>query len=421
MFRPFQPRNALAALATTTLVAALAGCSDSRSATPPRAAPAAPSPSSTAAAPATPIEVGIVAVQPESLTLRTELAGRTRAALVAEIRPQVGGIVRARPYTEGAMVRAGQVLYEIDAASYRAAHANATAAVARAEATVDAARLTAARRAELARIDAVSQQDVQDAQATLKQAEADLAAARAAQDTARLALERTRITSPISGRADVSTVTPGALVTADQATALTTVRQVDPIQVEVTQSSAEWLRLQRELAAGDLQRTGRSARVTLRLEDGSDYAHVGRMKLAGVSVNTGTGSVTLRAEFPNPEGLLLPGMYVRAALPSGVATDALLVPQQAVSRDAGGGASVLVVDAADRVQRRAITTDRAVGNRWLVSAGLAAGEQVIVEGAQKVKPGDSVRPQAVALSPAAPPAPAASSPTPQAAPRLAVR
>ncbi|MFT3953759.1 MAG: efflux RND transporter periplasmic adaptor subunit [Piscinibacter sp.] len=393
------------ALAAATVLAA---CGESRSAAP--------------AASARPTTVGVLALQAESVPLSTELPGRTSAPLVAEIRPQVGGIVQARRFTEGTLVKAGQVLYQIDSASYQAAQASALAAVAKAEAVVETSQLTAQRRAELAKIDAVSQQDVQDAQATLKQAQADLASARATLATARLNLDRTLITSPIAGRVDVSSVTPGALVTADQTSVLTTVRQVDPIQVDVTQSSADLLRLKRDLADGRLQRAGADAQVTLLLEDGSTYAHSGRLSIAGVSVNTATGAVTLRAVFPNPEGLLLPGMYVRAQLPTAVASQGLLVPQQAVSRNASGAASVLVVDAQDTVQRRAITADRAVGNRWLVSAGLAAGERVVVEGAQKVKAGDVVQAQPVTLSAPAAAASAASAAAAASAPaRVAAR
>lgn len=336
--------------------------------------------------------VGIYTVQPERLTIDAELPGRTSSPMVAEIRPQVGGIVKARRFTEGAAVKAGQVLYQIDPASYQAAYTSAQATVAKAEATLESAKLTAGRQAELAKIDAISQQDNQNAQAALKQAQADLASARAAQETARINLERTAITAPISGLVDVSTVSPGALVTESQATALTTVRQLDPIQVDVSQSSADVLRLKRELASGRLQRAGADgAKVKLVLEDGTTYARAGTLRFSGVSVNTGTGAVTLRAVFDNPDGLLMPGMYVRAVLETGVAEQALLVPQQAVARDASGATSVLVVDADNKVQKRALKVDRVVGSRWLVSAGLQAGERVIVEGSQKVKPGDVVQ------------------------------
>lgn len=408
---PSSRRTAAAFGALALAATVLAGCSDSRSATIPAAA--------------RPTAVGVQELRSESVTLSTELAGRTSAPLVAEIRPQVGGIIQSRTFTEGQHVQAGQVLYQIDPASYQAAYANAEAAAAKAEATLDAARLTAERRVELLKIEAISQQDSQDAQAALKQAEAELAAARAALRSARIDLQRTSITSPIAGVVDVSSVTPGALVTAAQSTALTTVRQVDPIQVDITQSSAELLRLKRELAAGQLQGAGDAAPVTLILEDGSTYAHAGRLSVTGVSVNASTGMVTLRAVFPNPDGLLMPGMYVRAVLPTARADAALLVPQQAVSRDATGQASVLVVRADNTIQARVIVAERALGSRWLVSSGLAAGERVVVEGTQKVKAGDVVQVQPVAVAPAVLPnaaaASAAAAATPNAAAVLATR
>lgn len=373
-----RPARRLALAGTALLATALTACGAGSAQT------TAPAASTTA--------VGVYTVQPERLAIATELPGRTSSPMVAEIRPQVGGIVKARRFTEGAAVKAGQVLYKIDSASYQAAYTSAQATVAKAEATLESAKLTAERQAELAKIDAISQQDNQNAQAALKQAQADLASARAAQETARINLERTAITAPISGLVDVSTVSPGALVTESQATALTTVRQLDPIQVDVSQSSADVLRLKRELASGRLQRAGADgAKVKLVLEDGTTYARAGTLRFSGVSVNTGTGAVTLRAVFDNPDGLLMPGMYVRAVLETGVAEQALLVPQQAVARDASGATSVLVVDADNKVQKRALKVDRVVGSRWLVSSGLQAGERVIVEGSQKVKPGDVVQ------------------------------
>ena len=336
--------------------------------------------------------VGVVTLASETLSLSTELPGRTNAPLVAEIRPQVGGLIKARSFSEGGAVKAGQALYQIDPASYQAAHDSARAAVAKAEATLESARLTEQRQAGLFKIEAVSKQDLQDAQATLKQAQADLAAARAAADTARINLERTTVKSPIAGLADVSSVTTGALVSAEQSTALTTVRQNDPMQVDISQSSAEWLRLQRELASGRFKSGGpQAASVRLILEDGSSYARAGRLSVRGVSVNTSTGAVTLRALFDNPDGLLLPGMYVRAVLQTQQLEQALLVPQQAVTRDSAKGSSVLVLDAQNQVQRRTVTLDRVVGNRWLVSDGLRPGERVIVEGGQKVKVGERVQ------------------------------
>ena len=384
-------RTGLACALAAGLLGAIAGCSGSSassSSAPPQGAPAA--------------QVSVVTVQPQNQPVTTELSGRTRARLSAEIRPQVGGIVQQRLFEEGALVKAGQVLYQLDPATYKAAYASAQASVAKAEATVNAAKVTARRNAELAKIEAVSQQTSEDSQATLQQAEADLGVARAALDTARINLGFTRITAPIAGRIEASTVTPGALVTASQTTALTTVQHLDPIHVDVTQSTTELLRLQRELAAGTLKSGGErgergergEASVKLLLEDGTAYAHAGRLQFSSVTVSESTGAVTLRILVPNPERTLLPGMYVRAVLEEGVAEQALLVPQQGVTRTASGDASALVVTADNKVEKRALKVSRAVGNRWQVTEGLKAGERVIVEGSLRVKPGDTVKPVA---------------------------
>ena len=381
-------RTGLACALAAGLLGAIAGCSGSSassSSAPPQGAPAA--------------QVSVVTVQPQNQPVTTELSGRTRARLSAEIRPQVGGIVQQRLFEEGALVKAGQVLYQLDPATYKAAYASAQASVAKAEATVNAAKVTARRNAELAKIEAVSQQTSEDSQATLQQAEADLGVARAALDTARINLGFTRITAPIAGRIEASTVTPGALVTASQTTALTTVQHLDPIHVDVTQSTTELLRLQRELAAGTLKSGGEKgergeASVKLLLEDGTAYAHAGRLQFSSVTVSESTGAVTLRILVPNPERTLLPGMYVRAVLEEGVAEQALLVPQQGVTRTASGDASALVVTADNKVEKRALKVSRAVGNRWQVTEGLKAGERVIVEGSLRVKPGDTVKPVA---------------------------
>ncbi|MEF7614645.1 efflux RND transporter periplasmic adaptor subunit [Aquincola sp. MAHUQ-54] len=359
-----------------------------------------------AAAPAGPKEVGVVTLQVQRLAQTTELPGRTTARMVAEIRPQVGGIVQKRLFTEGALVKAGEVLYQIDPSTFQATFASAQATVRKAEATVAVAQSTAQRNAELVKIDAISQQVNEQSQASLQQAQADLGIARAALETARINLGFTRITAPIAGRVGLSTVTPGALVTANQATALTTVQQLDPIHVDVTQSSTELLRLKRDLAEGRLQRGGEGeARIRLVLEDGSRYTHEGRLAFSGVNVDPGTGSITLRALVPNPQGLLMPGMYVRAQLQEGVQDDALLVPQQAVTRNANGSASALVVEPDNKVARRTLTVDRAVGNRWQVTGGLQAGDRVIVEGSQRVKVGDTVRAVAMAEGGQAPRSP----------------
>lgn len=341
---------------------------------------------------AAPVQVGVHVVEPQRHVVVTELPGRTGARLIAEIRPQVGGIVQRRLFEEGAQVRAGQVLYQIDPASFQASHASAQAGVTKAEATLASARVTAARNAELVKIDAISRQLDDDSQAVLKQAQAELAVARAALDTTRIDLERTRIVAPIAGRVDISTVTPGALVTANQAAALTTVQQLDPLIVDVVQSSGELLRLKRELASGALKRSGADeAPIRLVLEDGSTYPHAGRLQFSGVTVNRSTGAVTLRGLVPNPDGVLMPGMYVRALLESGIAEQALLVPQRGVTRTPSGEASALVVGEGDKVERRTIKVDRAIGDRWQVVEGLRSGDRVIVDGLQRVKVGAVVQ------------------------------
>lgn len=335
-------------------------------------------------------EVSVISLAPQAQRLTRELPGRTKAWLTAEIRPQVGGILQQRLFTEGSQVKAGEVLYKIDAAPYQAAFEQAKANSAEAQATLQSARLKATRYANLAKIDAVSQQDNEDAQAALQTAKAAYQAAQAAEKSARIDLTYTELKSPISGRVETSSVTPGALVTASQDTALTTVQQLDQLYVDITQSSADVLRLKRELAEGRLSQTGdNAARITLRLEDGSEYAHAGSLQFSGASVSESTGSVTLRAVVPNPDGLLLPGMYVRAVLDEAVDEQALLVPQRAVTRSHSGATSVLlVVDG--KVEQRQIVVGRSVGNQWWVSSGLQAGDQVIIEGGQKVRVGDSV-------------------------------
>lgn len=336
-------------------------------------------------------EVSVISLQPQAQHLTRELPGRTKAWLTAEIRPQVGGILQQRLFTEGAQVKAGEVLYKIDPATYQAAYDQARANSAEALASLNSARLKATRYAGLVKIDAISQQDNEDAQASLQSAQAAYQAAQAAEKSARIDLAHTELKSPIAGRVETSSVTPGALVTASQDTALTIVQQLDPLYIDITQSSAEVLRLKRELAEGRLSQTGdNEARITLRLEDGSEYAHAGRLQFSGASVSESTGSVTLRAVVPNPDGLLLPGMYVRALLDEAVDEQALLVPQRAVTRSHSGATSVLlVVDG--KVEQRQIVVGRSVGNQWWVTSGLSAGEQLIVEGGQKVRAGDSVR------------------------------
>ncbi len=336
-------------------------------------------------------EVGVVTLTAQPVSLSTELSGRTVAYMVAQIRPQVGGIVQKRAFTEGAQVKAGELLYQIDPASYQAAHASAKASVARAEATVNSARLKAQRQSELLAIEAISKQEQEDAQVSLQQAEADLASARAGLETARINLERTRITSPITGRVEASSVTPGALVTASQATELTTVQQLDPIYVDIPKSSEEVLQLRQALTSGKLKTEGdNAARIQLVLEDDTLYKHEGKLQFSGVTVNTGTGTVTLRALVPNPEGLLMPGMYVRARLEKGTDPEALLVPQQGIGRDNAGRATSLVVSIDGKVEKRNVTVAETIGQDWRVTSGLAAGDKVIVEGSSKVRPGQNV-------------------------------
>ncbi|PXF29224.1 hemolysin D [Pokkaliibacter plantistimulans] len=336
-----------------------------------------------------PVEVGTYTVQPQAVTLTTELPGRTSAYLVSEVRPQVGGIIQKRLFTEGSDVKAGDVLYLIDPATYEAELESAKANLARADANVESARLKAKRYKELVQINAVSKQDYDDADASLKQSLADVAAYKAAIRSAQINLNYTKVTSPISGRIGKSSVTPGALVTANQTTALATVQQLDPVYVDVTQSSVDLLRLKRELASGQLSKASASdeAKVKLILEDGSLYPNEGKLAFSDVSVNESTGAVTLRAVFPNPNMILLPGMYVRAEIEEGVREQGILVPQQGVTRDIKGNAVAMVINSQGIVEVHTLKTNRAIGDKWLIDDGLKAGDQVIVEGLQKVRPG----------------------------------
>ncbi|MFZ3043302.1 MAG: efflux RND transporter periplasmic adaptor subunit [Thiobacillus sp.] len=351
--------------------------------------------------------VTVLTVKAESVPVATELPGRTSPYLIAELRPQVTGIVKERLFKEGSEVKAGQVLYQVEPATYRAAVDSARASLARAEANVEAARLKAERYAELVKIEAVSRQDNDEAVAALKQAQADVGSARAALDKANIDLGFTRITSPITGRISRSAVTAGALVTANQAAALATVQKLDPIYVDLTQSSAELLRMRRDLESGRLQRAaGNAVPVQLVLEDGSLYGTEGKLAFSEVTVDEATGSVTLRAVFPNPRGVLLPGMYVRARLVQGVQGDAILVPHAAVSRTPRGEGQAMVVNAENMVEPRIIKTGQSIGDKWVVTEGLVPGDRVIVEGLQKARPGSPVQAQeaGVAAAPAAAPA-----------------
>ena len=337
-------------------------------------------------------EVAVVALQTERLTLTTELPGRTTAFLVAEIRPQVNGILQKRLFMEGADVRAGSILYEIDPAPYQAAFEQAKAALAVAESHVPSARSRAERFKNLVAIHAVGQQDYDDAVGALATAEASAASARAALESARINLEYTPIKSPISGRIGRSSVTVGALVNAYQGNPLAVVQQLDPIYVDVIQSSAEILRLRRNMESGQLKQDKEArSKVSLKLEDGMPYPLEGTLQFRDITVDPTTGSVTLRAVFPNPDVVLLPGMFVRAAIEEGVNDRALLVPQQGVSRDTKGNPYALTVNGENKVEQRPLELDRAIGDRWLVRKGLVAGDRVVVEGQLRVRPGATVK------------------------------
>lgn len=337
-------------------------------------------------------EVGVVTVQLERVMLTTELPGRTSAYLIAEVRPQVGGIIQKRLFTEGSDVKEGEVLYQIDPAVYQATYNSAKAALSRAEANLVSIRLKAGRYAELVKINAVSQQESDDASAALKQAEADVEAGKAVVEAARINLAYTKVTAPISGIIGRSSVTNGALVTASQPAALATIQQLSPIYVDVTQSSAELLRLKQNVASGLLKSNGAAqARVRLLLEDGSAYPLPGTLKFSEVTVDQSTSSITLRALFPNPKHMLLPGMFVRAILEEGVNEHAILVPQRGVTRNPAGNAMVMVVGNEEKVEPRVIKVLRTVGENWLVNEGLKAGDRVILEGLQKARPGTPVK------------------------------
>ncbi|HJV05753.1 MAG TPA: efflux RND transporter periplasmic adaptor subunit [Chromobacteriaceae bacterium] len=349
-----------------------------------------------------PAEVGVVTLQPQRAAITRELPARVSAFTVAEIRPQVGGIILKRLFTEGSEVKRGQVLYQINPETYQAAYQTAAANLAKAQANLTAAELKAKRYAELVEIKAISKQDNDDAQSALLQARASVASSKADLETARINLSYTRIVSPVSGRIGKSSVTAGALVTANQATALATVQQLSTVYVDMTQSSAEMTRLRRDFANGALKGAGSKAQVKLILEDGSEYSKPGVLEFADVTVDASTGMVTLRAVFPNPAGELLPGMFVRARLEQGVRDNALLVPQQAVSRTPKGEPTVMVVGADNKVTARVIKTSQTVGDKWLVDGGLKSGERVVVEGLQKIQEGAVVK-----VAPAKPAASAA--------------
>jgi membrane fusion protein (multidrug efflux system) len=387
-------RTAIAGLGMAAIGLSLAGCKDK----PTQAAEAPPRPS-----------VDVVTLHARNVALTTELPGRTSPYRTAEVRPQVNGVILKRLFTEGDTVQAGQQLYQIDPAPYEASLASAQAALLHAQASVKTAQSVVSRYRPLAAAYAVSRQDLDNAVGTLEQNEADVASARAAIKTAEINLAYTKVLSPITGRTGRSAVTEGALVTADQATSLVTVTQLDPIYVDVSQPSATMLRLRREVASGQIQAAGDDkVPVKLQLEDGSPYDQPGTLQFSEVTVDPGTGAVTLRAVFPNPSGLLLPGMFVREQLREGIRQDGIVAPQQGVTHDARGDATALVVGADGKVQSRILTTDRAIGNDWLVTKGLSTGDRLIVRGVQMVQPGIEVTANEVKLD--ADPAAGSSSP-----------
>ena len=357
-----------------------------------------------------PPEVGVVTLKNEPLKITTELPGRTSAFRVAEVRPQVSGIILKRNFVEGSDVKAGQSLYQIDPATYQAAYDSAKADLAQAEANARVAQLTITRYKPLLGTKYISQQDYDTAAGTAAQTAAAAQAARANVETARINLAYTKVTSPISGRIGKSSVTEGALVSNGQTTALATVQQLDPMYVDVTQSSDEFLRLRAELESGQLKQNDGKANVTLLMQNGNAYPQTGTLEFSDVSVDETTGSITLRAIFPNPDNRLLPGMFVRARLDEGTNPTALLVPQQGVTRTPTGQATAMVVGADNKVESRNITANQAFGDKWLVTEGLKAGDRVITTGIQRAKPGAQVTPKEVSDdAKAAPESPSAKS------------
>jgi membrane fusion protein (multidrug efflux system) len=339
-----------------------------------------------------PAPVGFVAVTEQPVTLTTELPGRTTPYETSDVRPQVNGLVLARLFAEGDFVRAGQPLYRIDPSPYQAEVASARAALARARASIASTRALARRYGELVRINAISRQDFENATTGAQQATADVAAQQAALRTAEIDLGRTTVRAPISGRIGRSTFTTGALVTASQADPLVTIQRLDPIYVDIQQSSADILKLRQQVLAGQVARGSNAARVRLRLEDGSTYGQEGTLRFADVTVDPTTGSQAIRAVFPNPRGLLLPGMFVRAELVEGTQGRAILVPQRATTRDERGNATVMIVGRGNRVEPRTLKTSRTAGDNWIVTEGLKPGDRVIVEGGMMLRPGMPVQP-----------------------------
>jgi membrane fusion protein, multidrug efflux system len=341
---------------------------------------------------APPPEVNVTSIQPQPVVLSTELPGRTSAFLVAEIRPQVNGLIQKRLFTEGSNVKAGDTLYQIDPAPFQAALNSAEAALARSQASLPSVQARVTRYKELLADKAVSQQDYDDAASSLNQVEADVQYFKAAAETARINLGYTKVVAPISGRIGRSSVTDGALVTAYQPVPLATIQQLDPIYVDVTQSTADLLRLKRRVAGGRLDPNGADAdKAKLILEDNSVYPMEGTLQFRDVTVDPTTGSSILRIVFPNPKGILLPGMFVRASVKEGVNKQAMLIPQQSVTRDVKGNPLTMIVGPDGKVQPRPLTIDREVGDKWLVTSGLGSNDLVITEGMQTVRPGMAVR------------------------------
>lgn len=369
------PPSRLALPALLLGAAALAGCNAEKSATPPVQPQA---------------QVRVVVLHPQAVAITAELPGRVAANLVSEVRPQVNGIIQSRLFQEGGDVKAGDVLYQIDPAPYQAALDSAIATQQKTEAAVTNAQIRASRYQELYQRNAGSRQDMDDANATLAQARADVAGAKASVETARINLAYTKVTASIDGRIDKSALTPGALVTANQATALTTIRKLDPINVDVTQSSTNLLRFRDDIASGRLRFTGPSVAVKLKLDTGQDYNQPGKLEFAEANIDETTGTFRVRAEFPNPDKLLLPGMFVRAVIQEGIAENSFLLPQRGVGRNTKGEATGKFVGPDGKVEERVLTTRRSIGNNWLVDKGIKDGEQLIVEGGQLVRSGQTV-------------------------------
>ncbi len=335
----------------------------------------------------------MLTVPTESLPLTTELPGRITPMRDAQVRARATGILLKRFFEEGSNVKEGEVLFQIDPAPLQAALNSAKGAYAKTEAWVKESQAKVNRYKELVEINAVSKQVYEEAAATYGQYQAELAANKAAIDTAQLNLGYTQVTAPISGRIGKALVTEGALVSASDATPLAYIRQLDPVYLDITQSSTDLLRLRRAAEKGAIERVApQEATVTLALEDGSKYPHPGKLLFSDVSVDPGTGMVTLRAQVPNPENILLPGMFARAMVVQGLITNAVVIPQRTVARGAAGNATVLVVDDQNKVQLRKITIEREIGSKVIVGGGLKAGEKIIVEGSQKAPPGSAVKP-----------------------------